>query len=280
MTSTALSCRASYNNSLRQSLGSKLFFVDKLPMQQLGAVVDYGCADGSLLRALRHVVNPECMLLGIDHDLGQLAAARSTFVDGDGFYSSWDFVDPYLRDSSKPSLLILSSVMHEAIAERGIESFWAEVEARGFDYIVVRDMAVPSAYRYRQTPKLWLKLADHRLKAERIVEHEMLYGSTVWLDSFVHLLLKYPYESDWKRELEEDYLPHATEELVSLLTAGPYAATHHAATATKHFHERVRRDFGFAPSGITTHAEIILEHERVCGSVRSELDAGGNLRVA
>lgn len=286
MTQPALSCRASYNNSLRQSLGtpgsrgSKLFFVDKLPMQQLGAVVDFGCADGSLLKALRHVVSPECLLLGVDNDLGQLAAARATFVDGDGFYSSWDFVDPYLTDGRRPSLLILSSVLHEVLSTMELETFWAQVEARGFDYIAIRDMAVPTAYRYRQTPKLWLKLADQRLRAERIAEHEALYGSTLWLDSFVHLLLKYPYESDWKRELEEDYLPHATEELVTLLTSGPYAATHHAATATKHFKDRVMRDFGFCPSAITTHAEIILQHERVCGSVRSVMDPGGNLRVA
>lgn len=249
-------------------------------MQDLGVIVDYGCADGSLLKALYHLTAPECLLLGIDKDLGQLQAARSTFVDGDGFYSSWDFVDPYLRDASSPTALILSSVIHEVLSETELETFWAEVESRGFGYIVLRDMAVPKAYSYRQTPKLWLKMLDLKGWPQRVADHEARYGSMLWLDSFVHFLLKYPYADDWARELEEDYLPHAAEDLTLLLTAGPYAATHQAATATQHFADRVKRDLGFAPSNITTHTEVILTHERVRGSLRSELGQGRNSRVA
>lgn len=281
MTTPTLSCRATYNQQMRQAIGSKLFFLDKVPVQDLGLIVDYGCADGSLLKALSGVVSSDCILIGIDNDLAQLQAARATFVEGDGFYSSWDFVDPYLRDNSKPSALILSSVLHEVLCETSLEAFWAEVEARGFDYIVLRDMAVPAHYRHEKTPRLWQALIRNSAwGGHHLRDHEQDYGPIAWMDSCVHFLLKYPYTHDWAKEHAEDYLPHAAEELTALLAAGPYVVTSAATTSTRHFQDRVKRDLGFAPSNITTHAEIILEHERVRGSLRSEVDTGGNLRVA
>lgn len=270
-------CRRTYNLALRQSLGSKLFFVQHLPVSEFDLVLDYGCADGALLKALSRIVPEDCLLLGIDSDPQQLKAARQLFVEGDGFHTDWEVADGYLGDQAGTgrSLLVLSSVLHEIASTGSIEQFWVEVEARGFDYIAIRDMAVPASYHKLPTPADWLHaLAYSEPDMSRIQDHAFRWGDLGSLASFVHFLLKQPYRADWAREHSENYLARSAEELTELLTLGPYRLVHSEPTITPHFKGRVWNELGIDLAGITTHIEIILEHERVRMDARRDSRVG------
>ena len=62
-----------YNDRMRRSMWDKAFFMDKIPGAAL--LVDYGCADGSLIRFL-HGLFPGLSVIGFDIDPAMIAEAR------------------------------------------------------------------------------------------------------------------------------------------------------------------------------------------------------------
>ena len=41
-----------YNNDMAKSLGDKIFFLGYIKEEDIKAIVDFGCADGTLLKAM------------------------------------------------------------------------------------------------------------------------------------------------------------------------------------------------------------------------------------
>jgi SAM-dependent methyltransferase len=270
-----MNCRRTYNLNMAQSLGSKLFFIEHVPMRNINLVLDYGCGDAALLKAVRHLVPTSCLLCGADNDPLQRAAARANFVDIDGLTSGWSDYRAYRQSGiAERSLLILSSVLHEVASHQNLEAFWREVEGAAPEYIAIRDMSVPKSYSRLETPASFLHaLPDEEL--DHINEHASKWGDLGSLSSFIHYLLKRPYKHDWRRELSENYLARPAEDLVSLLTSGPYSIVHARPTVTPYFIRKNREELGIDLTGITTHMEIVLKHHDTLpeASVRRAVDA-------
>lgn len=254
-----LQCRPSYNQSLAASLGSKLFFVDRIPaMQDVTLWFDFGCGDGALLKAL-HTAHPGASFVGYDIDRWQVDTANAENPWGH-FLSSWDYAKGYLSAWTQgPKVAIFSSVLHEVWSNGGdLMALWREVEALGFDYIVVRDMALPRRTYWEPTPERWLEASKRLLASHLERDFERTYGPLGVLSHFMHFLLKYPYRADWERELAEDYTRYSQERLIEKLTRGPYSVLHARGTSTRHFRDRVWADLGIF-SDIPTHLELVLE---------------------
>lgn len=253
----------SYNASLRTTLGDKLFFLDKVPVGEDMVFVDFGCADGSLLKELK--ANREmfswktALYYGVDRDPAQRDATWENFPEINGTFEG---LAPVPLHEDRTSVLIVSSVLHELFSENLGRFFWSLVEKMGFDYIAVRDYALSPEVYQKPTPQWWVEEAMAQGYFNELRDMGVKYGSMLRLHNFMHFLLKYPYRENWARELEENYVPHSTWELWGLLTgSGKYVTTYIHETTTQHFKDRIERDFGIT-NAPTTHVEMVLKRRK------------------
>lgn len=136
-----------YNLSMSKSLIDKIFFMDKID-DTTKVVVDYGCADGILIRFLAPLF-PEMTFIGYDknEEMISRATAANTY-ENCMFYSqsdnflTWIQAHNYTMDECA---LNLSSVIHEVYSystKEEIDEFWNFVNYIGFKYIIIRDMCL------------------------------------------------------------------------------------------------------------------------------------------
>lgn len=262
-----------YNAGLRRSMGSKLFWLNEVPLESLATVVDFGCADGSMLKAIDGTLPEDCIKIGVDSNPAMLRAAESNYWEGDMWTGYLSDAHPHLADlpPGRTSCLILSSVLHEI--EGDVEDFWQEVERMKFDYIVVRDMAVSEVAFRRTLSTEWLK-ARAGLSAEEWAimqdvkdrHHPEELHLVPSVASHIHGLLKIVHKQDYATEAHEHYLRKTSEEYYRMFTAGPYVPLSFASTVTPFF-KRFCYESGFdfkdcPPFPITTHIECVLAHQR------------------
>lgn len=257
---------AHYNEQLRHTTGSKIFWLNQINPEEIGLVVDFGCADGHILKTIRPLLPEDTLLVGIDKDPKQIAAAAQHFVDGDHFSTDWEYADHFLNDMppGKKSILVLSSVIHEIGEE--FPCWWKEeVESRRFDYVAIRDMAAPEASSgYFLFPSLvpklptWAETEAFRATINRYHPYE---GNT--LRAQLHGLLKAVHAgTDFvKREHAEHYFRWSAGELWTIAGVGAgrlFRLKTLDATTTNFFREWCAARGIFLPSYATTHVEMLL----------------------
>ena len=197
-----------YCYKMKQSVYDKAFFIDKI-YSPIDFIVDYGCADGALLKFLNFVY-PECKYIGYDNNKDMLEKARTNFPQAD-FFQNWE--DIVYAPSC--SLLNLSSVIHEVysyLPDCEIEKFWSRVFNSKFKYIAIRDMAISQKSMYLTDIVDTIKL--NSIFPKLVKEFENVWGSVTEHKNYIHFLLKYKYTENWNRELHENYLPLTVEQLL------------------------------------------------------------------
>lgn len=217
----------SYNLEMTKSLGDKLFFVDEFPTNQNYIFVDFGCADGTMLRALHKIYRGSlCHFIGYDISTTMIEFAShslSTNEQDIRFYDDWGMLYNYVISLKKNMnimckvILICSSVIHEVYSygnKGSIDKFWSVLNDDIFDYIVVRDMMV-SKELSNISFKEKIKAAPYRPDLKNIKfyisEFESEWGKINNISRLIHFLLKYRWTQNWNRELKENYLPICTE---------------------------------------------------------------------
>lgn len=255
---------ASYNAAMRNSLEDKLFFLDLLPEDNY-TFVDFGCADGALIGALCNIYPEKKGLntyIGYDLSTEMISLAKTNFsgdVDEEVvFTSDWKEVIGELSKSKNKKVLVISSVIHEVYSygeiPKDIDTFWHRVIDTGFDFICIRDM-MPSRDIMRETP---MRIHDallydrkNVLMTDQLKEFEKIHGSTWSMKNAVHFLLKYRWQVNWEREVNENYFPIYVEDLIGILTLKKYF--HDADTYKLDYLERfqvpflmesIKKDFG------------------------------------
>lgn len=247
-----------YNASLLKSVDEKIFFLDKINMD---LVVDFGCADGKILQAIKQR-KPRLSLVGYDVSDEMLNKARST-VQGVNFTNDWASVQSIASKYNNPTLL-LSSVIHEVYSysdSREVKRFWEEKVFGGtFKYIAIRDM-MPSVEMQRQD---FLKFKDDAKKINKRANKKYLNSfENVWglIDNdyrtLLHWLLKYRYTDNWERELKENYLPLTLETLYKKIPSN-YRILFEDNFIFKPLQKHVMNDFGINLT-YPTHTKMILE---------------------
>lgn len=253
----------SYNEEMAKEkvMNDKLFFLDEIEQdKQFGLIVDFGCADGTLISKLyeRH---KSYLYIGYDASKEMIDLAKTKFEYPDArnvtFTDNWTEVESVLVDLTMNSgkkkgkiLLVLSSVIHEvysyAKSEDEIKEFWKRTLNNSmFDYIAIRDMMPSEDIDRTSDLKFkanYAKLSEIRNKIyngvrsdlndnptkkslsykEMLKEFEDIWGSIANNKNLVHFLLKYKWIINWNREVHENYFPFYIEEMNSRIKYSNY----------------------------------------------------------
>lgn len=243
-----------YSNGMKKSVQDKLFF--KNLIQDIRGIVDFGCADGQLLKQI-HEDFPKWDLIGIDADKQMLNMAKEICKNAKYIYANK--IPLELSKNAGNMLLNLSSVLHEIYSyskPEEITAFWNSLFSCGFRYIAIRDfMLSSSAFREAdiQDIRRVMNKTDHYLEA-----FTKVWGEIQKQNNLLHYLMKYRYRVNWEREVLENYFPMTVEELLSMIPTHLYKVSyfrHYVLPFTKH---QVAHDFGIEIKD-NTHIQILLE---------------------
>lgn len=249
-----------YNLRMTKSMIDKLFFLDM--SVNLEGVLDFGCADGTLLRHV-DAFCPGLKLVGYDLDPEMVRLAASQFPKA-GFSSNWQAaLDTAFEKPDSSVCLNLSSVIHEVYSYSGadgIDLFWKRVYESGFEYIAIRDMML-SESADRVTPiRDEMRVRTSREHAKQLREFEALHGSIANNKNFLHFLMKYQYLENWEREVAENYLPLSTTRFFEMMPTD-YEVVIYNRYSLPYLGYCVKRDFNVEIAD-DTHVKILLRRKR------------------
>jgi SAM-dependent methyltransferase len=258
-----------YNDSMSKSMIDKLFFLKQV--YDYNFVVDFGCADGTLLAELTRY-DKDATYVGYDISDQMLSVARKKCPDNVILTSSWDKVLELKAQTKGNSLMIMNSVLHEVFSyssESELEHFWEQAFQSDFDYISIRDMMMRKTDfdvklddEKIATIKETLIAADHG--EEKVSSFESIYGPIKTEGSLIHLLMKWNWWHNWKREVHENYLGIFLEDFVHKLDTvgkGKYAMKYYNTFALQHLKDFVKELIGYDIE-VPTHIKLILSKRK------------------
>ena len=260
---------ASYNQNMALSLQDKLFFLEHLPHETGYLFVDFGCADGTLIDALYHMLPKGNKYLGFDISETMIDLARTKMTSSPKnvkFTADWEDVQRILTNNpNEKKVLILSSVVHEVYSygmSDDIEKFWKRVLYTGFDYICVRDMMVPSSTYGEHTPNEWLNNirwdAHNCVPSSRHEQFILKWGSLEIKRNALHYLLKYRWQINWEREVRENYFPVSIEDFLDQFV-GEYNLDYFQRFRIPFLDECIKKDFGIEfGDNDSTHIKVVF----------------------
>jgi len=259
-----------YNDNMSKGINDKLFFLEHLPKNINYLFVDFGCADGTLLNTI-HQPTDYNIYIGYDvsEQMLNLARTKTTYSDII-FTSDWNHINKFLNKLNLKKVLILSSVIHEvysyAQSNDDITSFWDKVLNSNFDYICVRDMMIPESYNYTETPELWNDMIHDSYRRimtnERFIQFEEKWGQIKYRKAVaLHFLLKYRWQINWDREVNENYFPIYIEQFLHKFESN-YNLDYFVRFCVPFIKDAIDRDF-YIRLGDTdfTHIKAIFSHE-------------------
>ena len=107
-----------YNERMRATMEDKMWFVKHLPAN-IDTVIDFGCADGSLFRALNHKYPGRFKLfVGVEESddmrhLANINADNRTLEVPILFAASFEDIKKYKQIKPENCVFVMSSVIHE-----------------------------------------------------------------------------------------------------------------------------------------------------------------------
>lgn len=254
-----------YYSRMGSSMRDKLFFLERIP-QDVTVFADFGCGDGELLSYVGFErKGPNTILLGYDRSADALELARHKNPDG-LWTPSYEYfkarLDSYHRVGRK-SCLILSSVVHEVLTQIGPTGwfrFWSMIRSLGCTYIAIRDMAVELDTMTQPVDgTIMSTLAANPLMSQVLLYGVQEPGIFASRADMLQGLLKYRYEDDLHKELDENYFPLSSEQWLNLTNIGSgYAVRHFDHYSLPFNRAKWFQDFGLnIPDA--THIKLILK---------------------
>lgn len=289
MEGITISDKGRYCFRMRGSVMDKCFWVDKVPGTK--TVVDWGCADGSMLFWAYHL-NPDAGVryVGFDRDKDMVDMARKawngpesisdeTFKKVENANEIMEFSDSLtglydsLSDDSSDSMcLVLSSVLHEILSEHGglsrdsLVEFAKDVAPK---YIAIRDMQFRVADPERTDVDYDVfKDISPEFDPYRIDEFVDMYGGFSKLKNLVHFLLKRRYPDNWEHELCEDYFAAKQPAIDAMFP--DYEPIYWNRYLPPFLRDEIEKKDGLCMDGVTTHVQLILRHKRFSKGLRKD----------
>lgn len=249
-----------YNKNMAKSLIDKIFFWDKIAVS---LIVDFGCADGTLIKFL-HGMDNEMKFIGYDNNADMVLLANNKFKKEKSisFSFSWERIGlevAKIRSEGKSSCLLLSSVIHEVIhysSKKDIDAFWKQVYDTGFEYICVRDIMPGKSIDRPGNINDYLSVIQKGNK-NKIADFESVWGSMENNKNLIHYLLKYRYDDNWEREVKENYFAMYREDFLGLIDE-QYEVLYHEHFVSPYVREQIKKDFGITIID-NTHLKLILK---------------------
>lgn len=255
MTENKIKNYSEYTSNMKKTLLDKIFFMDKI---EFNTLVDYGCADGVLIKFLADLF-PENTYIGYDIDPEMIAEAKKNAPKNCVFTTDWKDVKE--TAGLKKSAILLSSVIHEVFAYgtgKDVDKMWERVFTSDFNYIVIRDM-IPSATIDKPSDINDYKNVMKKGTSSTIHDFEQIWGSLEQNKHLIHYLLKYKYTNNWEREVQENYFPLTREKLLSSIP-DEYFIDFHEHFILPYLRNTVKKDFNITIKD-NTHLKLILRRE-------------------
>lgn len=246
-----------YTAGMKKSLKDKLFFMDKV--NDVDAVVDFGCADGALIREM-YKVNPNIKYIGHDNSLDMIYQARIS-TDCEKF-PNVRYTDEYAFNNTKNALLNLSSVVHEVYSysqQDDINIFWNQVFYQDFKYIAIRDFCISKSINRQADINDYTKLIQSADNGQ-INDYESIWGSLRDNRNLVHFLMKYRYAENWDREVRENYFPITLETLLSMIPTYRYEIVYFEDYILSFTKNQIKEDFNIDLHD-NTHVKLLLKRK-------------------
>ncbi len=249
-----------YNAELKKPIQEKLWFADKVDAD---IFVDFGCADGAVMKELAQISSQPRAYIGYDIDPDQCAAGRVNFPEA-LFTDNWADIEALLAISPHHrKCLILSSVVHELLSDAAFDlsGWWQKISCM-FDMVVIRDMALSKSASTQETPSRWRYALGVRAENDvgfgrRMKSFESAWGDLAGMTSFMHFMLKYRYAANWEREVAENYVPLSAEDMIDTFTTSDFTLSYREHAILPWLQQRVYADFGIRLSE-ATHIKMIL----------------------
>lgn len=248
----------SYNAEMKKSLLDKVYFMDKV---ESNVFVDFGCADGELIKFL-NALFPEYFYIGYDIDPKMIDLAKSNLSVNDILPNNilltdnWDNVVSMCEHDN--STLILNSVIHEIYSYSNLienDVFWNRCFGGIFDYIVVRDMLPKRSINKKSDINDIVKLRRHSDKGQ-LMDYEEHWGSIEENKNLIHFLLKYRWKNNWNREVSENYFPLYAEAFVEKIPVN-FVIDFYDEFSVPFTKRKIEQDFGIILKD-TTHVKCII----------------------
>ncbi len=241
-----------YTRGMKRSMEDKLFFLSYL--DDIGSFVDFGCADGTLLNYV-HEFNPDLELHGIDASQQMLNRCVHLVPEAQTHISTM----PAIKGLNyTDSALNLSSVLHELYSysdQDNIDLFWQCINDNGYQYVFIRDMCCDAFYE--SDPAHYKAIVSSKKYEKQLEEFQERWGTIKVERNLIHFLLKYRYQTNWQRELDEHYLPVTDAGLDRLLCQnGKYRLVYKERYTLPWLKENVKKDFGITLT-TPTHMKMI-----------------------
>lgn len=201
-----------YLTRMSKTFFDKAWFMSHLP-ENISFIVDYGCADGSFMQFLMR--NCPCYTyIGIDNN-----AEMQMRTQEKGFpcYSSLKEANEAYHIIPEKTCLVLNSVIHEIWSYNNKTSFLEDFHQLHPKYVAIRDMMFNPLDRTR----FYLPEYDHYRIMNTLQSanwNKFNDFIEVWKEQDkeiqpAHFLLKYFYDENWSREVNENYFPIDIKEL-------------------------------------------------------------------
>lgn len=195
-----------YNASMAKTMMDKVWFIDKIPAN-ITTIVDFGCADGTLIKFVEQLFPKTYNFIGIDNDevMRHKANKNLDYLVAEGRAKVVNSINDISMEEAENAVLVLNSVVHEIstyCSYLEAQNIWHSINDLHFGYVAIRDMH-------------YQKNVDGIGKF-RSAFFARGYHLTEWLDKryyrdddpnmIIEYLLKYRYRENWAREVNERYL--------------------------------------------------------------------------
>jgi len=243
-----------YNKRMEMGWEDKLFFLD---MIDPSVIVDFGCADGAIIKKMKKFTKAD--IIGYEPDADMLSSAKSNLKDIATVTDKWSEVIRLVGDH-EDSAILLSSVIHEVYSyssDSEIESFWKKMVFNGaFKWICIRDMMPSVDIEKGDNLKNDIQKVRENADKKLLDSYESIWGKISDYKSLMHFLLKYKYIENWEREVEENYFSLMLENFYKLIPPG-YKIIYKESFQLPHHRKQFRDDFGIDIDK-KTHTKMII----------------------
>lgn len=240
-----------YLERMEKSMQEKLFFIEHIDLNNK-IVIDFGCADGTLVRNLKSFGYKNTLWLGVE--------ANDTFRDQADEVLNYSFPNllelyKFMRTrkeiDTREVVLITSSVLHECglMLQYDLVNF-AQLYC---DYWAIRDMYY-SIFGYVPALEYWTAIIKHSDKDQLVsfLEHKRVRMDE---ERIAEWLLKYRYVENWETEVKEHYF--STEWEYILKTKG-FTPIYDRVYRNSYIYDTVLADYGLHVKW-NTHRQLILK---------------------
>lgn len=249
-----------YLNRMAKSLEEKLFFLKHIDLRNK-IIIDFGCADGTLLKHLQErnrLLDINDIYIGVEKNKEFYDAVKN---DIDYVFSDLNELARFLPTYDKAGrevVFITSSVLHEcdSFEQMRIRSFVASC----CDFWVIRDMYFKEHDYGHRTTLLLLSQIVKNSDREQLAYHLMCRSDyDINTKMLAEYLMKYPYVENWDTEVKEYYW---STEWGNILRDMQWMDTiYDNAYTNKFIEDKIFNDYGIKINW-TTHRQMIIHNTK------------------